>query len=38
LPNVEELRTRHLPKARAVAGVGDAGPPGSPTSAPMPES
>ena len=25
LPHVEELRTRHLPKARPVAGVGDAG-------------
>jgi segregation and condensation protein B len=25
LPNVEELRTRHLPRARAVAGIGDAG-------------
>ena len=25
LPNVEELRTRHLPKPRPVAGVGDAG-------------
>jgi segregation and condensation protein B len=34
LPNVEELRTRHLPKARAVAGIDDAGSPGSP----MPES
>jgi segregation and condensation protein B len=33
LPNVEELRTRHLPKARAVAGIDDAGSPGSP----MPE-
>jgi segregation and condensation protein B len=26
LPNVEELRTRHLPVARSVAGNGDAGP------------
>ena len=26
LPNVEELRTRHLPVARSVAGIGDAGP------------
>ena len=34
LPNVEELRTRHLPKARTVAGIDDAGSPGSP----MPES
>jgi segregation and condensation protein B len=25
LPNVEELRTRHLPKARPVAGIADAG-------------
>jgi segregation and condensation protein B len=33
LPNVEELRMRHLPKARAVAGIGDAGSPGSPTPA-----
>jgi len=33
LPNVEELRTRHLPVARPVAGVGDAGRPGSPTAA-----
>jgi segregation and condensation protein B len=30
LPNVEELRTRHLPKARPVAGIDDAGSPGSP--------
>jgi segregation and condensation protein B len=29
LPNVEELRTRHLPKAQAVAGIDDAGSPGS---------
>src|SRR2546427_8646588 len=33
LPNVEELRTRHLPVARSVAGIGDAGQPGSATSA-----
>jgi len=33
LPNVEELRTRHLPVARSVAGIGDAGVPGSPTTA-----
>jgi len=34
LPNVEELRTRHLPVARpAVAGIADAGQPGSPTPA-----
>ena len=33
LPNVEELRTRHLPRARPVAGIGDAGGPGSPTTA-----
>ncbi len=31
LPNVEELRTRHLPKAQAVAGIDDTGSPGSPT-------
>ncbi len=30
LPNVEELRTRHLPLARPVSGIDDAGPPGSP--------
>src|SRR5215813_3820009 len=37
LPNVEELRTRHLPKARAAAGVGDAGspPPSTPTTTPQ---
>jgi segregation and condensation protein B len=29
LPNVEELRTRHLPKARPVAGIADAGGSGS---------
>ncbi len=33
LPNVEELRTRHLPVAQSVAGIGDAGVPGSPTTA-----
>src|SRR5213595_1863948 len=33
LPNVEELRTRHLPVARSAAGIGDAGRPGSPTPA-----
>ncbi len=33
LPNVEELRTRHLPLARPVSGIDDAGPPGSPPSA-----
>jgi len=33
LPNVEELRTRHLPVARSVAGIGDAGQPGAPTPA-----
>ena len=33
LPNVEELRTRHLPVARSVAGIGGAGRPGSPTPA-----
>ncbi len=33
LPNVEELRTRHLPVARSVAGIGDAGRPGSPSPA-----
>jgi len=37
LPNVEELRTRHLPKSSAVAGVGDAGspPPSTPTTTPQ---
>ena len=33
LPNVEELRKRYLPVARSVAGIGDAGVPGSPTTA-----
>jgi segregation and condensation protein B len=33
LPNVEELRRRDLPVARPVAGSGDAGTPGSPTTA-----
>jgi len=33
LPNVEELRTRHLPVVCPVAGVGDAGRSGSPTAA-----
>jgi segregation and condensation protein B len=33
LPNVEELRKRHLPVARSVAGVGDAGRPQPPTPA-----
>jgi segregation and condensation protein B len=33
LPNVEELRTRHLPVARSVAGIGDAGPSQSSTDA-----
>ena len=37
LPNVEELRARHLPMARPVAGFGDTGRPGSPTPATTPE-
>jgi segregation and condensation protein B len=38
LPNVEELRTRHLPVARPVAaGVSDTGTPGSPPPATAPE-
>ena len=37
LPNVEELRTRHLPVARSLAGIGDAGRPGSPSPATRPE-
>ena len=37
LPNVEELRTRHLPKANPVAGIDDAGSPGSPTPATTPQ-
>ena len=38
LPNVEELRTRHLPKAQAVAGIDDERSPGPPTPAAAPES
>lgn len=38
LPNVEELRTRHLPRPRAVASIGDAGLPGPSTPATTPES
>jgi segregation and condensation protein B len=37
LPNVEELRTRHLPKANPVAGIDDAGSPGSSTPAATPQ-
>jgi segregation and condensation protein B len=37
LPNVEELRTRHLPVARPVAGIGDAGRSESATPAARPE-
>jgi segregation and condensation protein B len=37
LPNVEELRTRHLPKARAIAGTADTGSPGSETPATTPQ-
>src|SRR5947199_865581 len=37
LPNVEELRTRHLPKARPVAGASDAGSQELPTPATTPE-
>jgi len=37
LPNVEELRTRHLPVASPVAGIGDAGRSGSPSPAATPE-
>src|SRR5437016_5796926 len=37
LPNVEELRTRHLPKARPIAGAGDTGSPELPTPATTPE-
>ncbi len=33
LPNVEELRMRHLPVARSAAGIGDAGQPEAPTPA-----
>src|SRR5438445_6007271 len=36
LPNVEELRTRHLPKARPIAGAGDTGSPELPTPATTP--
>src|SRR5215469_10007861 len=38
LPNVEELRTRHLPKARVATSIGDVGSPGSATPAKTPES
>jgi segregation and condensation protein B len=38
LPNVEELRTRHLPKASVPTGVGDANAPESSTQATAPES
>jgi segregation and condensation protein B len=38
LPNVEELRTRHLPKARTVIETGNAHAPESPTPATTPES
>src|SRR5438093_7485566 len=38
LPNVEELRTRHLPKARVPTGAGDANAPESSTQATAPES
>ncbi|MFZ0915778.1 MAG: SMC-Scp complex subunit ScpB [Candidatus Udaeobacter sp.] len=38
LPNVEELRKQNLPVARSVAGIGDAGGPGSPAPATAPES
>src|SRR5437588_3539804 len=37
LPNVEELRTRHLPVARPIAGAGDTGSPELPTPATTPE-
>src|SRR5438552_1566584 len=37
LPNVGELRTRHLPKARPIAGAGDTGSPELPTPATTPE-
>jgi segregation and condensation protein B len=38
LPNVEELRKRNLPVARSVAGIADAGQPGSATPATTPQS
>jgi segregation and condensation protein B len=38
LPNVEELRTRHLPKARAEGEIGRAGAPGSTKPATTPQS
>jgi len=38
LPNVEELRKRNLPVARPLAGIGDAGEPGSPPPATAPQS
>ena len=38
LPNVEELRTRHLPKARVPTGAGDSDAPESSTPATAPES
>jgi segregation and condensation protein B len=38
LPNVEELRTRHLPKSRAADSIGDAGAPESPSPATTPQS
>jgi segregation and condensation protein B len=38
LPNVEELRTRHLPKSGGVAGIGDAAPSSSSTPSTTPQS
>jgi segregation and condensation protein B len=38
LPNVEELRTRHLPKSRAADSIGDTGAPESPSPATTPQS
>ena len=38
LPNVEELRKRNLPVARPLAGIGDAGEPGSPPPTTAPQS